>query len=454
MAVIEEPLDPAETPRLAPQHDLVPNGTIELFSGDALVRWTEVELLGSATATFDWFAGTYIEATGDNSPHAIIGMDEVAEIDLQGVGVISTGEPDETNFTFPAGHWSFGWRIDRAEIGELTAPLCRIDFQIGNFRPYRRVQGDGPPAEAPWRVVLEGGGWLVVIDQLEDAHDRLRTLKRIRAGSTMHAGRLLRADDDTFAWADGKEVLEGLTALLSFAAGDRAPVIMPTGYDDSGMAVVQQWGDPKRAPYAGRLSWLGPQRVGALETVWDTYIRLWLGDEQSKQVVQVAVELYCDAQRGNTETRLVHAQTALELAAWHWLAAKPQQLDPADVDKKTAAWRLRRMLERIDVPAAIPASLQAACKQWPNLDGPSAISSLRNSIVHPTDVHALLELPSPAKFDILRLSMWYLDMALLRLVEFEGEYLNRTQPLPIFEADTESVPWADPQAGGHVTRQC
>lgn len=393
---------------------------------------------------FGWFGGTYVEVSGDNAPgHALMTVGEPAEIDLQDVGTIPAGEPDQSNFTVPAGGWEFGRRIDRAELGGLTATLTRIDFQIANFPPYLRVAVDDPPAGAPWRIVLEGHGWVVLIDQLEDARDRLRTLRRSKSGSTMHAGRLICTDGATFTWAEAASVLEGLTMLLSFAAGDRAPVILPTGYNDSGTPVVRQWGAPKRTPYAGRLNWLGRQRVGALESVWDTFIGLWLADVLSMQAFRVAIELYCEAQRGNIETRLVHAQTALELVAWHWLTVMPERLDPAYVDGKKAVWRLRRMLERIDCPTEMPASLQAARHQWPDLDGPTAIAHLRNSVIHPTDVQELLRLPPASKFDVLRLAMWYLDMGLLRLLDFEGEHFNRTRPLPFFEGTTEPVPWAD-----------
>lgn len=116
--------------------------------------------------------------------------------------------------------------------------------------------------------------------------------------------------------------------------------------------------------------------------------------------------------------------------------------DPNKVNRKKMAWRIRRLLEALDVPIDVPPEL-AELRSWrKGDDGPRVITELRHSIIHPTSLDHVFDLPGSLKLDVLNLAMWYADLALLHLLDYQGDHLRRAQPLPIFEGRGEPVPWA------------
>lgn len=424
--------------RLSPLFDLLPGDVAEFYDGPVTVAIGDHEGTGPGRVWFDWERAVRVSASGDGQVALAI-LDDQADwsVSLPGVGEVAIGELDSTA-TMPAA----AWRIEAiavADGGDLDAELMRVDFQLANFT----VFFDGGAEGAPWRLLLDDDRWRVTIDQLEDASERLKALKRGGGGAVMHAGRLERPDGSPFAWSEAAEVLHGLQLLLAFAAGDRVPVLLPVGYDGNGNAVVYGLRSPRCESYRGRFRWCGPLLIGALTDVWPSFVDLWERAD-TKRLWKLAGEFYVEAQHGdNLETRLVDAQSLLEVLAWDRLVRFGGR-DPEDVDGRRADWRIRKMLAEIGTPEQVPDTMPETRHQWPGWDGPKVIAELRNRVVHPRDIQAILQLSSTVKHDVFRLAMWYADLALLRLLNYHGNHLNRTGTLPVFEGQGQLVPWAMP----------
>ncbi len=207
--------------------------------------------------------------------------------------------------------------------------------------------------------------------------------------------------------------------------------------------VVEEWATYRGDPFGGVINWCTNLLRGeAIQAMWPAILDPWI-DCDEQRLLAVALELYLDAQKGrNIETRLVSAQAGLELLAWYFLTKRAPHMDPDRVDRKKAPWRLRRLVERLDLDPAVPQTLEAVTATWPGMDGPTVVCHLRNQVTHPTDISSLLQRDSQAKHGVLRLATWYLELATLRLLDYKGSYLNQTLPLPIFEGRGEPVPWA------------
>jgi hypothetical protein len=55
-----------------------------------------------------------------------------------------------------------------------------------------------------------------------------------------------------------------------------------------------------------------------------------------------------------------------------------------------------------------------------------------------------LERPSPAEMrQAWRLGMHYIELVVLRLLDYQGQYLPRLQLTDRWASDTEPVPWAN-----------
>jgi hypothetical protein len=119
--------------------------------------------------------------------------------------------------------------------------------------------------------------------------------------------------------------------------------------------------------------------------------------------------------------------------------------DPGEFDGWRAADRLRFLFEWAGVPTTIPGACDdlralAGAENWP--DTPVALTRVRNTFTHPNrrnrdsyDRHS-----DAARFDVWNLGLWGLELCLLRLFGYSGQYscrLQRTHP-----GGTETVPWA------------
>lgn len=98
------------------------------------------------------------------------------------------------------------------------------------------------------------------------------------------------------------------------------------------------------------------------------------------------------------------------------------------------------MLKGLGLPAEIPRRLQlmkrlAKARSWQN--GPRALTEIRNDLVHPNQAFPGI---GRVLYEAWKLSQWYVELVILALSGYCGEYTNRINARWIGE--TERVPWA------------
>jgi hypothetical protein len=109
------------------------------------------------------------------------------------------------------------------------------------------------------------------------------------------------------------------------------------------------------------------------------------------------------------------------------------------IRKIDADERIRWLLKDLNIPIEIDKevhhdleALRAYCakalKTEKYKDGPKAIALHRNAIIHPYKRkidNILSKTDDKVKLEILDLAIWYLEMVLLRLFDYNGLYANR-----------------------------
>ena len=134
---------------------------------------------------------------------------------------------------------------------------------------------------------------------------------------------------------------------------------------------------------------------------------------------------------------IILLQAALELLAWQYFILDGHAPAPKQFLKTAASDRIRMLLQACGIPINIPTELTdlvivAAQRHWH--DGPKALAGVRNQLVHP-GTH-----PGVPYYDAWRLAEWYVELVLLHMASFKGEYSNRIRRRWIGEV--ERVPWA------------
>jgi hypothetical protein len=422
--------------RLEPIYDLLPDGPLELYRGELLLVEDDVRSPGEGSVRFDWHAGLRVDAAGGgaeavwSSDSTKVRFPDARELDVW---------PIDSRSRHPEGTWELHGHAQPQLHGDPEQPITALYLHLANY-PKSVFGSDGGPDHRTFAVAA---GWELTIDAVEDYADREREVRLARTGAVTHVGRIRRADDGSFTWDQASQPLAALRFLLTFVSGSRVPPLFAVGLTADGHRAVEEWGSYRRDPFGGVLNWCSTFfQAQAIEALWGPVVRSW-DDPEERQLLTVGLEFYLDAQRGrNLETRLVIAQAGLELLAWHFLTRVEPIQDPTRVDRQDASWRLRRLVERLDLDPAVPEPLEVVRATWAKLDGPGVVCYLRNQVTHPKNVNALLNLDSQTKHGVLRLATWYLELALLRHLGYDGSYINQTLPLPIWQGAGEPVPWA------------
>lgn len=327
-------------------------------------------------------------------------------------------------------------------------------FNFPEFLPstdYRLAQGAG------WRrcgrIVLSDGSWRITIAATDRTSEACNLLKQRGGFAITHMVKFERLDNSVFSCRSFEDVLRCLHHFLAFALGRWAGLALPIGFDEAGNRVFEEWGLPMAADgnWNAGLSWFDSHSGETLAEVFPGFMKLWK-DELWNRAVQECLYWYVAAnERGigvGIDTGLILTQTALEQLAWTYCVKYRKMVSPRAFGHGGlyAADKLRLLLSSLDIPLAIPDALSALVKPPPHTknvkdgkwdDALHALTEIRNSIVHPD---AKFKPPKDAIIDSWKLSLWLIEMSLLRLCTHNGRYGNRLRKR--WAGETELVPWA------------
>lgn len=229
--------------------------------------------------------------------------------------------------------------------------------------------------------------------------------------------------------------------FLSFAWGRYVGIALARGYSADGQVVFAHWGrtytDPWVVPVAGQTHWFLPDYAEVLGDILPGYWRR-CHEPEWKDAMEWALYWWLSANHVGqvSETAILAAQAGLEA-----IAPKIVDLLGSRSKKpkgKRTVEKIRELLLLLEAPLDIPGQLKqvrsfATAKGW---DGPQVLARVRNSLAHPSK-----GAETGLAFEASQLGMWYLELTLLFLFAFQGQYSNRT----VFEkqfGEREAVPWA------------
>ncbi|HPS77082.1 MAG TPA: hypothetical protein PLS53_02900 [Thermoanaerobaculaceae bacterium] len=356
---------------------------------------------------------------------------------------------------------TLGFMATRSPIRVVQpgASVTEASFHLLNFpqslgpQDAIDVSGDTPPLRFRrlGRVLLEHNGWLIRIDEMERTQGLLQALRSQGRYVLSHVGQVRRAGDTAFSGDQLVEEVVSLRWFLSFALGRSVGVGLTVGHDSAGNRVFQEWGMPLATPsfWDGTCSWYDRHHGELLSEVFPGFMALWT-NALWREPLRRAIYFYLAANdRGvdmGVDTAIIPAQVALEVLAWTYCVLDRRLVSGSKFQPRGlgAAEKLRLLLTTLRIPTTIPGAcptlLAAAGAKW--RDGLDAITSIRNSLVHP---NARTAVSSDAFFEAWNLSLWYLDLVFLRLCGHNGMYANRLA-IPRWVGQVEEVPWA--QTGG------
>ncbi|WP_404785180.1 hypothetical protein [Altericista sp. CCNU0014] len=380
--------------------------------------------------------------------------------------------------------------------------LQYVLFHVANFhdllgRPCARIKTENG-FRCIERNIVEAEGWRITLDQLETTTEHIKQISSQGGFAITHVAKLERVDSHTFRGKDAIEFLDICSHCLSFARGFRIPLMLCIGYDKDDNRVWEFWSSRLGLSWKSVSSWFPKSENRSLAKLFPGFFqwyRLWQ-EKTDPANANIVLNTYLEANSVSTlEVKLMLVQIALELSAWiHLVIVK--ELFEKNQFNFPASIKIRELLNSLEIPVEIPpfslvrkslsgtAALlelgsqnsnfdleqdehhpiplteldireisrgdrtctfmskpqfqdlhrSASDHQWD--DGPHALTAVRNDVAHAIKKYPNLD--PEAEKQLCRLGLWYLELSMLALMNYDGYYINRCI-LPNREG--EIVPW-------------
>jgi len=298
------------------------------------------------------------------------------------------------------------------------------------------------------RVVFEAGVWRVTIDQLDRVSERLNPLKFQGGYGVTHVGKLERNDQTVFAANEARDFLEAFSYFLSFVRGFRVSPTLLVGYNVTEEEVWKEWTSSNSDSWKSVDSWAWGVPGTSLKNAFPGFWQWWQSWGKS---AKLAIYWYLHSNRnaGGTEGSIVLAQAALELLSWIKLVEKGS-ITEEDFNRgrfRSTSRKINQLLKECGIPQDIPSEFIELAEfesqlHHSNNNGAYAFVELRNSITHsePNNRSRFTNTSAEAIQEAWILGLWYVEMVILKLCDYNESYFNRIQKVG-YSGDLKYVPW-------------
>ena len=335
--------------------------------------------------------------------------------------------------------------LQQAVYGDKTIPVKKIVFSIPNFRRYLgslvKYRGDNSTGSSMNRLMLENGDYIISIDKCLDFDAKLKSLNQDGGYIITHNGEL-KIKKGSLRLDETHDLFHCLNTFITFLNGRRTAVVFLQGvYEDD--IVWTDYSNKIIDPYKNVQSWLQKFSTDGVNELWQSFSSLW---KDSKDFLIFVIHWYVEANNysGFTEGSIILTQTALELLYNWWIIEQKKLIVGKDSEKLSASNKIRLLLSQLNISHEAPVKftqLQEFIKSNDNIiDAPDAIVQIRNAIVHSQEEKRkkLSAINPSAKHEALDLSIWYIELAILRILNYENKYINRCSEI---NNNVEFVPW-------------
>jgi len=414
-----------------------PNDIIPIYSGSFKVHDDDKSWELNGSIEFHWFPDTEVKFKGEvvNGPNALFDFFGRYTLEAGGhnLGDIRVLGNDMR------GPWTLEGVVRKPVWGEGSIPVSEVQFAIPNIREWlgEAVKEDiGSSQVHKSRITLETDKYRITFDKIPDYMKRVALLTNSGGYMLLYTGSITKNK----GMISNRELIEWLDRFhhfLYFLNGRRTAPLFLSGILDGEVL----WTD--YTPYTIDIqknteTWSQIHFLNGINDAWKKFDTMWQ-NELDKDFLISAIHWYVEAnsQSGYVEGSIILAQTALELI-YNWLLVKQKKMiQGKDADSISASNKIRLLLSQLNIDQAIPADLSALSAIENARDGPEIFVTIRNALVHGQE--RIRKISLTAKYQALQLALWYIELSLLYILGYTGNYHNRTlkdkwkdtgQPLP------------------------
>jgi len=415
------------------------NCPIQIFSGNYLIRNEKGDLNVNGEIIFNWvassgshFFGT-INADTQIADSFSISHDKI-QIIVDGLVFGDGNVNNKTIGTNISGTEIKGRLLGQACFGDKSVAVEKLVFTIPNFRDFHgtvvKSKTEANFSTLSNRLTLENDFCIINIDKCKDFKNRIQSLEE-KGGFNILYNCELVPKKGSVKLEDSAEIFHCLSTFLTFLNGRRTSAFFIQGvYEER--VLWCDYTDYLVDSYKYVQTWPQKTSVIGISKLWEQFSTLWK-DSNNKNFFISAIHWYVEANAnsGFTEGSIIMTQTALELLYNWWIIESKKMIVGKDSENINAANKIRLLLSQLDISHSVPLAfthLQQFVDENENItDAPEAIVQIRNAIVHSQHEKRkkLDSIHYMAKHEALQLSIWYIEMTLLKILDFDEKYFNR-----------------------------
>lgn len=407
------------------------NIPIEIYEGEFILKNKTNEININGKIQFDWFPSTGANFSGElinpiefSLLRSLNYFDVIVKGFNIGVGLI-------IQTSIESKYLIKGTFQLETITGDKSIAVEKIRFCIPNFKDYLGESVTKKTVKAISfsrnRLILDNDKFTIIIDKCHN-HKDLKDSLEVRGGYIItHTGELV-FKKGAINFEESKIILNCLNAFLSFLNGKRVSALFIHGIFEEN-TIWCDYSNYHVDIYGFVPSWTTGRHIEGYNALWKEFYLMW---QKDKEVLDTAIHWYleCNKNSGFVEGSIIMAQTALELLYNWYIIENKKLLIGNDSENINAANKIRLLIAQLDVDFTIPkryGELQKYLTSEKLTDAPQAIVQIRNAMVHSQEEKRkkLSQIDINAKYQALQISIWYIEITLLKILNFKNKYFNR-----------------------------
>jgi hypothetical protein len=410
-----------------------PNSPIRIFKGNFLLINSEhdikIDVMGEIN--FEWFPNYGCIFLGNIS---IVDFEKfilmpyisynviINKIDLGKAFIHKTRTSTSSNKTLIQGVFE-----NKVLVGIKKELIDEIIFSIPNLKSIsgevvKKISSTQTRTTRS-RISLVNHKWKIIIDKNIEYDNLKEELEIVGGYNILYTGKITSIEDNKFTYHETEEIIECLDLFLSFINGRKIATLFLNGFNEG----TKKWIDysPKSVEaYKDVTSCIYYRNINSLDKMWKEFSAIW-ESEKGKDFLKSIIHWYTQSNNkaGLLEGAIIMAQAGLEkLYYWTAKAENHPENTPQKLRKLTKYLQIKDF-EVLSNYTNLNEFSQIYIEKDNHRDVAGIITTIRNNIIHPIET---VKINSQTKSEALQLSLWVIEIALLKICKYEGKYQNRT----------------------------
>lgn len=429
-----------------------PNLPVKIYEGNYIIKNDETEISIVGQIQYDWFPHSGANFSGEILDKSADMYKSVYKLNTFKIIIdgLEFGEGFITKTNYTDKIFVKGTLSQQVIIGDKSIAVNKLKFSVPNMREFhglvvKKITGERFTT-ASNRLKLENDKYIILIDKDINYKERRESLDEKGGYLLLYNGEIT-SKKGSLTYEETKDIFHCLDNFLTFINGRRTSAIFIHGlYEDE--IIWKDFTDYQVDIYNFAPSWPEIHSIIGLNELFQKFSEIWK-DKDDRQFLSSAIHWYVEANNnsGFSEGAIIMAQTALELI-YNWFIIENKKLIIGkDSENINAANKIRLLISQLNIDYSVPKKFtflqQFIDDNSYMIDAPDAVVQIRNAIVHSQEEKRkkLSEINYKAKYQALQLCIWYIEMSLLAVLDYNGKYCNRCS-IELYTSKTvENVPW-------------